>query len=421
LPSGAKFRVPGPASNPIVRDARKSFRSASNPLEAAQKTKTLGNETIETKPEARTHRPHKRRIIGLQLNSQKKPKATSIILLNWMELYASKVVDGTVVGTTVKNGRKGQVRAGMKIFQFRLAGSMAIASLLAMTAVTVHAGDKKKKVENAAAYYTPMPLDSGYGPMDLNEPKIPPEEIIKQFEAKETGFREALNHYTYRRTVRVQTVGDDNKVDGEYYEIDDVIFDPTGKRVEKVVYAPANTLTRIGMTPADFQDLQERLPFVLTAADAGQYDIKYLGRQKVDTVDCYVFDVAPKVIEKGKRYFQGKIWVDAEELEIVVTSGKNVPDDLRKGHEDLSTPFTTYREQIDGANWFPTYTKGDGVLHFPSGNGYITNDVHVRQTVKYSDYKQYGSTEKLIYEGQEVKQDPNASKPDASKPSTPPK
>jgi hypothetical protein len=314
-----------------------------------------------------------------------------------------------------------RVQADMGIFKLRLAGSLAVASVLAFGAFTAHAGDKKKKVDRPTAYYTPMPLDSGYGPMDLNEPKVPPEEIIKQFEAKESGFREALNHYTYRRTVRVQTVGDDNKVDGEYYEIDDVIFDVTGKRVEKVVYAPANTLTRIGMTPADFQDLQERLPFVLTAADAGQYDIQYIGRQKVDQVDCYVFDVAPKVIEKGKRYFQGKIWVDAEELQIVVTSGKNVPDDLRKGHEDLSTPFTTYREQVDGANWFPTYTKGDGVLHFPSGSGYLTNDVRVRQTVKYSDYKQYGSSEKIIYDGQEVKEDPNAAKPGTAPAGTKPK
>jgi hypothetical protein len=110
-------------------------------------------------------------------------------------------------------------------------------------------------------------------------------------------------------------------------------------------------------------------------------------------------------MEKGKRYFQGKIWVDGEEFQIVVTSGKNVPDDLRKGHEDLSTPFTTYREQVDGENWFPTYTKGDGILHFPGGNGYIGQDVRVRQTIKYSDYKQFGSNSTILFEGQEVQKD----------------
>ena len=75
--------------------------------------------------------------------------------------------------------------------------------------------------------FTPMALDSGFGSMDLHPPAIPPEEIIKQFAAKESEFQQALNHYTYRRTAKVQTVDDDtNKVDGEYYQVDDVVFDP---------------------------------------------------------------------------------------------------------------------------------------------------------------------------------------------------
>ena len=291
-----------------------------------------------------------------------------------------------------------------------IAAALAFA-LLSTLAAPASLAEKKKGPPRATASYTPMPLDSGYGPLNIDPPVTPTDEIIHKFEEKEAAFRQALNHYTYRRSVRVQTIDDDNKVDGEYYQVDDVIFDPSGRRTEKVVFAPGSSLARISMSPADFSDIQDRLPFVLTTQDAGQYDIKYLGRQKVDQVECYLFDVAPKQIEKGKRYFQGKIWVDAEELQIVVTSGKNVPDDLRPGHEDLSTPFTTYREQIDGENWFPTYSKGDGVLHFPGGKGYIAQDVHVRQTVKYTDYKQYGTTTKIIYDGQEVQKTPDATKP----------
>jgi hypothetical protein len=289
-------------------------------------------------------------------------------------------------------------------------GSLAVVVVTTLCVGMAWGGNKKKHAPDATVSYSPMPLDSGYGPMDITEPPIPPDEIVKKFTAKESVFREALNHYTYRRTVRVQTINDDGKVDGEYYQVEDVIFTPEGKRAEKVVEAPANTLQRVSMSPADFQDIQERLPFVLTTQDAGQYDIHYVGQQKVDQVQCYVFDVAPKTIEKNKRYFQGKIWVDKDELQIVITNGKNVPDDLRKGHEDLSTPFTTYREEVDGKNWFPTYTKGDGVLHFSGGYGYLAQDVHMRQTVKYTDYKLFGSTTKIIYAGQEV------SKPDANKP-----
>jgi hypothetical protein len=250
--------------------------------------------------------------------------------------------------------------------------------------------------------FTPMALDAGFGRMDLSEPAIAPEEIIRQFAAKESEFQQALNNYTYRRIARVQTIDDDNKVDGEYYEVDDVIFDSTGKRTEKVVFAPTNTLQRIGMTPSDLQDIQHGYPFVLTAEEIGQYNVKYVGRQKVDEVDCYVFDVAPKVIEKKQRYLLGRIWVDATDLQIVVTNGRMVPDDTRKGNEDLHPPFMTWRQQVDGHYWFPVYTKGEGVLHFSGGHNYMAQDVHIRDTVKYTDYKQFGSTMKIIYEGKDI-------------------
>ncbi|HET7104837.1 MAG TPA: hypothetical protein VFI20_12175 [Terracidiphilus sp.] len=250
--------------------------------------------------------------------------------------------------------------------------------------------------------FTPMPLDSGFGPMDVSAPKTPPDEIIKQFAAKETEFREALNHYTYRRIARVQTLNDDNKVDGEWYEVDDVIFDPSGRRTEKVVYAPESTLTRVQMSQSDFQDIQHGYPFVLTDDKVPEYNIKYVGRQRVDEVDCYVFDVTPKEIKKGERYLDGRIWVDAQDLQIVVTDGRMVPDDTRKGHEDLHPPFMTWRQQVDGHYWFPVYTKGEGILHFAGGSGYMAQDVHIRDVVKYTDYKRFGSTSKIIYDGQDI-------------------
>jgi len=245
--------------------------------------------------------------------------------------------------------------------------------------------------------FTPMALDAGFGRMDLDPPAMAPEEIIKKFAARETEFQEALNHYTYRRVARVQTVDDDNKVDGEWYEVDDVIFDNEGKRTEKTVFAPESTLQRVMMTPSDMQDIQHGYPFVLTAQEVSAYDIKYVGRQKVDEIDCYVFEVSPKQIVKGHRYLLGRIWVDATDLQIVVTNGRMVPDDTRKGSEDLHPPFMTWRAQVDGHYWFPVYTKAEGVLHFASGRGYLAEDVHMRDVIKYTDYKQFGSTMKIVY------------------------
>ena len=258
--------------------------------------------------------------------------------------------------------------------------------------------------------FTPMALDAGFGRMDLSEPTTKPEEIIRQFAAKESEFEQALSHYTYRRVARIQEIDDDNKVSGEYYEVDDVIFDSTGKRTEKVVYAPENSLKQISMSPSDLQDIQHGYPFVLTSKEIGKYNIKYVGRQQVDEVDCYVFDVSPKTIEKKQRYLDGRVWVDATDLQIVVTNGRMVPDDTRKNNQDLHPPFMTWRQQVDGHYWFPVYTKGEGILHFAGGSGFMAQDVHLRQTIKYTDYKQFGATMKLLYEGQELPA-PDAAKP----------
>jgi hypothetical protein len=269
--------------------------------------------------------------------------------------------------------------------------------------------------------FTPMPLDSGFGRMDISDPAIPPEQIIQQFAAKESEFQDALNHYTYRRTARVDTVDDDTKkVSGEWYEVDDVIFDSTGRRTERVVFAPPNTLDQGGimMSPSDLQDIQHGYPFVLTKEDIPEYDVKYVGRQKVDEIDCYVFEVGPKTIQKNKRYFLGRIWVDATDLQIVVTNGRMVPDDTRKDKEDLHPPFMTWRAQVDGHYWFPVYTKGEGILHFAGGNFTMQEDVHIRDIIKYSDYKRFGSTSKVFYGDQEIT---NPGQPQNQQPQTPPK
>src|SRR5205085_9759755 len=130
-----------------------------------------------------------------------------------------------------------------------------------------------------------------------------------------------------------------------------------GKRFMNVTYAPAPTLWRVQMTKEDLNDVQNLMPFVLTSDDLPNYDINYQGQQKQDELDTYVFEVAPRHMEKDKRYFQGRIWVDQRDLQIVKTYGKSVPDVRKRDQENLFPRFTTYREQVDGVYWFPTYTR----------------------------------------------------------------
>ncbi len=238
--------------------------------------------------------------------------------------------------------------------------------------------------------------DRGEGPLNPAQPTgITPEQIIQKFAEKETQFKQARESYTWRQDVKVQTL-DGNTVDGEYRQVIDILFDDRGKRIENVVFAPQSSLQRISMSREDFDDIEKRLPFVLTSAEIPDYDILYVGQQKEDELNTYVFDVAPKKIEKNRRYFQGRIWVDDHDFQIVKTHGKNVPDIVTKNNENLFPPFTTWREQIDGKYWFPTYTLTDDTLHFKTG------DVRIRQIVKYTNYKRFGSSVKITYEGQDI-------------------
>jgi hypothetical protein len=265
---------------------------------------------------------------------------------------------------------------------------------------------------------------SGFGPLDTSAPKgITPEEIVKRFGEREAEFAQARDNYTFRQSVKVDTIDDDSgRVDGEYQQITDITFDKDGKREEHVIFAPQNTLQRVMMSPTDFDEIEHRLPFILTTDDLPHYDVQYLGRQRVDELDTYVFQAGPKTIEKNHHYFQGKVWVDQQDFQIVLINGMTVPQDTRKGHEDLQPPFTTYYEQVDGKYWFPTYTKAEGTLHFQAQNGALSQDVHLRNIVKFTDYKQFRATSRIIYNGRDITDEkaPAEQTPDG-KPATTPK
>jgi hypothetical protein len=236
------------------------------------------------------------------------------------------------------------------------------------------------------------------GPLDKSEPKgITVDEIIKRFAAKEKLFREAREQYTYRQDVKVMTL-DGDTIDGSYQYVFDVTFDDKGRKFKNVVFAPQTTLQRISMTQEDIDDIENRLPFVLTSDEIGEYDIMYIGQQKLDELDTYVFDINPKQIVKNKRYFSGRIWVDNRDFQIVRTYGKTVPDihPGKRGNENLFPKFTTYREQIDGEYWFPTYTRAEDTLHFS------LQDVKIREIIKYGNYRRFGSKSKITFDGQEV-------------------
>src|ERR1035437_3256109 len=218
------------------------------------------------------------------------------------------------------------------------------------------------------------------------------DEIIKKFAAHEADFARAREAYIYHQTARVQELDDSGNTTGRWEIVSDILFNSDGKRSEHVVRAPVSTLNQISRSPEDMEDLKSVQPFVLTTAQLPKYLIRFLGRQKVDEIDCYVFAVKPKKHEGTERYFQGEVWVDDRDLQIVKSYGRGVGSN-KSTKEQQFPKFETYREQIDGKFWFPTYTIANDTLHCKNP----PLDVRIKQTVKYEDYKRFKADTSITF------------------------
>jgi len=223
----------------------------------------------------------------------------------------------------------------------------------------------------------------GNNPLDTAQPKnMTPQQVIERFAAQEAKVKQARLHYTYTQDVMIQTL-DGTSVDGQKHEVTIVSYDDKGRRTENVTYAEQSTLRGVQLSQEDMDDIRAFMPLILTTEDLPQYNLTYAGQQHVDELDTYVFHVEPKKEEKDKRYFQGRIWVDNQDFEIVKLCGKSVPEVIpkkKKQPQDIRPTFVTYRQLVDGY-WFPAFTRVDDELNFRTGS------VHLREIIKFKDYK----------------------------------
>jgi outer membrane lipoprotein-sorting protein len=224
-------------------------------------------------------------------------------------------------------------------------------------------------------------LGAQEGPLVTAPPKgMTPEQVIQKFTAKEKEFKNARKTCTYRQSVRFQTM-DGTQSTSEYRQVADVKIDSSGNKVKSIVLSPQASMT---LSPEDEMDIESRLHWTLSSDEVPEYKVTYKGQQQEDDLHTYVFDVEPKEIKEKQRYFQGTIWVDGQDFQIVKVTGKSVPDILskkKKQQPNLFPRFTTWRELINGKYWFPTYSLTDDTLHFP------TADVHLVGTVKATNIK----------------------------------
>jgi len=211
------------------------------------------------------------------------------------------------------------------------------------------------------------------------------ERIIKAFTARESEFRRALNNYSFRRDALLQSLGMGGQVIGEYHRVSTFTFDDQGQRYEKVSFFPMSSFPNV--TPEDLEDLGGINPFALEPSRIDRYNFKYSGREKIDELNLYVFDITPKMLPDPKktkeRLFTGRVWVDDRDLMIVKTRGKGVPETKTNKFPTVET----YREQIDVRYCFPTYSFADEEIVYDNGDA-----LHVRMKVRYSDFYPARST-----------------------------
>ncbi len=217
-------------------------------------------------------------------------------------------------------------------------------------------------------------------------PSLPPAQIIQAFTKKEELYQTTRPQFAYRKTIRIQEFGPDGSPSGEYTATYDAVRTADGKLYEKAISAPLSNLQYLSFEPEDAQALTRIPSYPVTASQLSKYDVKYLNMEKIDEIDCYIFQVSPRTLERQHALFDGIIWVDEKYLEVVKTYGKWVTD--LGAMEPPTLPFDmfeTYRENVDGKYWFPDYARADGLFKMKDRN------IPIRVTIKWSNFKPFAA------------------------------
>lgn len=239
--------------------------------------------------------------------------------------------------------------------------------------------------------------------VDMAQAEI--DRIVKKFTENESFFRQSLNSYSFNRNATMQTIGMGGQISGQFRRDSFLTFNGAGERIEKILFAPVSTMTEIEITVADIENLGGIDPFAIEPSQAAKYNFTLLGKERIDELDLLVFDVSPKLMPEVKknmvRLFSGRIWVDDKDLLIVKSKGKAVPE----GKERFPV-IETWRENVDGKYWFPSYSAADDELVFDNGQS-----VKMRVRVKYKNYSVGKSEVKIIDDVPEVQPSPTPKKP----------
>src|ERR1700692_4098104 len=269
----------------------------------------------------------------------------------------------------------------MKLFRILLVSLLAMGGLFDAGVTGLRAqGCSQGPMEAPAEHHVRR---IGTEPEPPARPSLPVEEIVRRFSQKEDEYLKSRPNYGFRKSVRIQEFGPDGGVIGEFLRGTEYQKVGDGRGAMKANEKPQTTLQGVYLAPEDLDALDKVPAYPLTSGQLAKYGLKFIGRELVDEVDCYIFQAKPKTVERAKAYFEGVVWVDAQYLEVVKTYGKWVTDqgDTRGIAQMPFSLFETYRENVDGKYWFPNYLRSDDTLHVKDA------DIPVRLGVKWTEFK----------------------------------
>ena len=225
----------------------------------------------------------------------------------------------------------------------------------------------------------------------------PPANLAKRVAHRESETAAERGQYAYTQSLKLNEMpGGKASLGGEYRELREVVFSPSGDRTDRLIGQPVKNLKNLLLTEEDFEDFRNIQPFVMTEDQLWNYEAKYKGEEKIEGPGfegllCWVLSIKPRQILSGQRLFEGLLWIDQADFSVVRSEGQAVPQIRTGKQENLFPRFTTVRRRVNGF-WFPAITYADDTLHFRTG------PIREKLMIRYNDYKKFGSETKITFQ-----------------------
>ena len=208
--------------------------------------------------------------------------------------------------------------------------------------------------------------------------QVPSAEILSRVASNGQEIGTSFDKMPHYEELRIQAVNIGNIVTGEYYRLSRIFSDRTARAAEKVMEEKSTLPNEAFFSIAAVHRLLQIYRFNITPAVLEQYEFNYIGRERIDELNTFVFDVKPKdkVLARSageSRYLKGQIWIDDQDLQVVKVSGEILPHT----RPDRTPRFETYFKNYD-RYWLPAYTTADEDLRMSDGTS--------RVIIKVRDY-----------------------------------